>query len=145
AGQPGTGPAATPSGQADAATLPTVTFGSYTGRKPSAIVLNDLDGGGTIRGIRWTSWTATRATGEGTMGPVPTAVSLSSPANGRFTHIGETSNGQLVMQAYPDNDWPTGASPAAAACTNPTPAALLAAWKAAPASAQQGWAAPGSV
>jgi hypothetical protein len=46
---------------------------------------------------------------------------------------------------YPDNDWPTGASPAAAACVKPTPAALLAAWRAAPASAQQGWAPPGAV
>jgi hypothetical protein len=147
AGHPGAAPSATRSGQADAATaLPDVTFGSYTGRKPAAIVLNDLDGGGTVRGIHWTSWTAAGATGEGTLGTVPTEVRLSSPVAGRFTRIGETSNGQSVIQAYPGNDWPTGATPAATtACTKPARNALLAAWRAAPASVQQGWAAPGSV
>jgi hypothetical protein len=147
AGHSGAAPPAARSAQADAATaLPTVTFGSYTGRKPAAITLNALDGGGgAIQGIHWTSWTAAGATGEGTLGTVPTEVRLSSPKAGRFTRIGETSNGQSVIQAYPDNEWPTGASPAATACTKPTPAALLAAWRAAPASAQEGWASPGAV
>jgi len=145
AGTPGGTPAATGSGRAGAATLPTVTFGRFTGRKPAVIVLNNLDGGGTIRGIHWTSWTANRAVGEGTLNTVPTEVTLSSPKDGRFTRIGETSNGEVFLQAYPDNDWPTGASPAAASCTKPTSAALLAAWRAAPASVRQSWAAPGSV
>jgi Protein kinase domain len=147
AGHSGAAPPAARSAQADAATaLPTVTFGSYTGRKPAAITLNALDGGGgAIQGIHWSSWTAAGATGEGTLGKVPTEVRLSSPKAGRFTRIGETSNGQSVIQAYPDSEWPTGASPAATACTKPTPAALLAAWRAAPASAQEGWASPGAV
>jgi Protein kinase domain len=145
AGTSGGAPAASRSGRAGAAALPTVTFGHFTGRKPAVIVLNGLDGGGTIRGIRWTSWTATRAVGEGTLGKVPTEVTLSAPKDGRFTRIGETSNGEVFLQAYPDNDWPTGASPAAASCTKPTSAALLAAWRAAPASVQQSWAAPGSL
>jgi serine/threonine protein kinase len=143
AGHSGAAPTATRSGQVDTATaLPTVTFGRYTGRKPAAIVLNALDGGGAIRRIHWTSWTATGATGTGTLGTVPTEVRLSSPVAGRFTRIGETTNGQSVIQVYPNNYWPTGASPAATtACTKPTPAALLAAWRAAPASVQGGWAA----
>jgi hypothetical protein len=145
AGTPGGTPAATGSGRAGAATLPTVTFGRFTGRKPAVIVLSDRDRGGTITGIHWTSWTATRAVGEGTLNTVPTEVTLSAPKDGRFTRIGETSNGDLFLQAYPDNDWPTGASPASASCVKPTPAALLAAWRSAPASVQQGWAAPGSV
>jgi serine/threonine protein kinase len=143
AGHSGATPNATRSGQADAAAaLPTVTFGRYTGREPAVIVLNATDGGGVIRGIHWTSWTATGATGAGTIGKVPTEVRLSSPVAGRFTRIGETSNGESVIQAYPDNYWPTGASPAATtACAKPTPAALLAAWKAASVRVRGGWAA----
>ena len=134
------------SGAPPAAALQTVTFGSYAGQEPAAIVLNASDGGGTIQGIHWTSWTATDAIGEGTLGTVPTEVRLTSPVDGRFTRLGETSNGQLVIQAYPDNDWPTGASPAGTlACTKPTAAVLLAAWQAAPASVQRSWAVPGSV
>jgi serine/threonine protein kinase len=142
-GTSGSTPATTRSGPAGAGPLPTVTFGHFTGRKPAEIVLNDRSG--TITGIHWTSWTATRAVGEGTLNTVPTEVTLSSPKDGRFTRIGETSNGNLLLQAYPDNHWPTGASPATASCTRPTSAALLAAWRAAPASVQQGWAAPGSL
>jgi hypothetical protein len=130
-----------------ATTLPTVTFGSYTGRQPGSIVLNPADSTGVIQGIHWSSWTAGGATGAGTLGAKPATVTLSSPAGGRFTRMGETVNGRLIVQAYPDNDWPTGASPAgtAIACVKPTPAALLKAWHAAPASTQQGWAAPEAV
>jgi len=143
AGHSGAAPGAARSGQVDSATaLPTVTFGRYTGREPAVIVLDAADGGGVIRGIHWTSWTATVATGAGTLGKVPTEVRLSSPVTGRFTRIGETSDGRSVIQAYPDNYWPTGASPAAtAACANPTPAALVAAWQAASGSVRAGWAA----
>jgi predicted Ser/Thr protein kinase len=148
AGHAGATPGATGSGEADAATaLPTVTFGSYTGRKPTAIVLNSSVGGGTVQGIHWTSWTAAGAAGKGTLGKVPTTVTLSNPVHERFTRIGETSNGEQTVQSYSDGDWPTGASPAAAvvACTKVTPAALTTAWRAASPSVQQGWAAPGSV
>ncbi len=140
-GQPGTS-----AGTANSATtLPTVAFGRYQGREPSAIVLNGLDGGGTIEGIHWTSWSAAGATGEGTLGATRTEVRLSAPVQGRFTRLGETSGGEAFVQSYPDNDWPTGASPSAAGCVKPTPAALLSAWKAAPASVQQGWAATSAV
>jgi len=130
-----------------AAALPTVTIGSYTGREPVAIVMNAADHSGTIKGIIWTSWTATGATGEGTLGTVPTTVTLSDPVAGRFTHMGETSDGVLTLQAYPGDDWPTGASSAGTVVidTKSASAALLAAWRAAPASVQQGWASPGSV
>jgi len=130
----------------DASTgLPSVTFGAYTGRRPAAIILNGAIGGGTIQGIRWTSWTATGAAGQGRLGAAATQVSLSDPVDGRFTHIGETSDGEAVLQAYPDDDWPTGALPAeTAACIRPSATALLAAWRAAPASVRQGWAAPGA-
>jgi hypothetical protein len=127
-----------------ASALPTVTFGRYTGREPAAIVLNPIDSTGTVQDIHWTSWTATGAFGEGTLNAVPTEVTLSSPVNGRFTRVGETTNGRIVVQGYTDNDWPTGASPAAPvkpSCADPAPAALLAAWRAAPASVRQGWGA----
>jgi hypothetical protein len=127
--------------------LPTVTFGSYTGREPVAIVLAAASGGGTVQGIHWAAWTATGATGEGRLGTDPTRVTLSAPVDGRFTHIGETgSNGQAIFQAYPNDDWPTGASPAGTvACVKPTPAALLTAWRAAPVAVQKPWANPGAV
>jgi hypothetical protein len=124
-----------------ASALPTVTFGRYTGREPSAIVLNPADSNGTVQDIHWTSWTATGASGEGTLNTVPTKVTLSSPVNGQFTRIGETTNGNLVIQGYSDNDWPIGASPATTSCADPAAAALLAAWRAAPASVKQGWGA----
>ena len=77
---------------------PTVTFGSYTGREPSAIRMDAHMGGGSIEDIRWTSWTATSASGTGVLGSVPTLVELSAPQNGRFTRIGETASGALVVQ-----------------------------------------------
>jgi hypothetical protein len=125
-------------------TLPSVTFGHYTGRKPAAIVLNDAVGG-TVQGIRWTAWTATRAAGAGRLGNVPTEVTLSDVVDGRFTHMGETSNGETMLQAYPDDEWPTGASPVGTtACTMPTAAELVNAWRAAPVTVRNGWAAPGA-
>jgi predicted Ser/Thr protein kinase len=128
-----------------AAATPTVTFGSYTGRKPFAIVLNADVGGGTVQDIHWTSWTATGASGTGELGTVSARVELSLPANGRFTRFGETTSGVLAVQLYPDKDWPSGATAAlAAACTKPTSAQLLAAFNAATASVQDGWAAAGA-
>jgi serine/threonine protein kinase len=137
-------PATVTSGQASSVTLPTVTFGSYTGRKPAAIVMNNNSGLGTIENIRWTSWTATGAAGRGQLGEIATQVSLSAPVNGRFTHMGETDAGSVLLEAYPDNEWPTGASDAAAACTTPTPTQLLGAWQTASSAVQQTWAATGA-
>ena len=136
----------TQTGQAAARrTTPTVTFGGYTGRKPFAIVLNATMGGGTIQDIHWTSWTATAASGTGELGTVPTQVELSAPEDGRFTRIGESSEGELAVQLYPNKNWPSGATAASAAsCTKPTSAQLLAAFNAAPASVRDGWAAAGA-
>jgi hypothetical protein len=102
-------------------------------------------GGGAIQDIHWTEWTATGAVGVGQSGTpeagaLPTRITLSAPVNGRFTHIGEMTNGKVLLQAYPDNYWPIDASPA---CTAPTPAQLLAAWNAVPAFVQQSWVSPG--
>lgn len=123
-------------------TLPTVTFGGYTGRKPTAIDLDSADGGGTIGQIRWTSWTATGAVGQGSLGTVSTQVTLSAPVGGRFTRMGETTNGELTIAVYQKDGWPTGASAPAQACEKPTAAQLLTAWRAAPAAVRGGWADP---
>ena len=124
---------------------PTATFGSYTGREPSAIHLDAHAGGGTIDDIRWTSWTATSASGTGVLGTVSTRVELSVPQSGRFTRIGETTSGALVVQLYPNGDWPVGATAATtAACTKPTSARLLAAFNAASTAVRDGWTAPGA-
>ncbi len=138
-----TGHAANLTGHA-ASALPTVTFGRYTGREPSAIVLSPIDSNSAVQDIHWTSWTATGASGEGTWNTVPAQVTLSAPVNGRFTRVGETRNGTLIVQGSSDNDWPIGASPAktspaTTSCTDPTAAVLLAAWRAAPTSVKQGW------
>ena len=124
---------------------PTVTFGSYTGREPSAIEMNARAGGGAIEDIRWSSWTATSASGTGVLGSVSTRVELSVPQDGRFTRIGETTSGALVVQLYPNGDWPVGATAATtAACAKPTSASLLAAFNAASTSVRDGWTAPGA-
>jgi serine/threonine protein kinase len=124
---------------------PSVTFGGYTGREPSAIQLDARTGGDTIEDIRWTSWTATSATGTGMLGSVSTQVELSVPQNGRFTRIGETTSGVLVVQLYPDGDWPVSATAATtAACTKPASARLIAAFNAASTSVRDGWSAPGA-
>ena len=125
---------------------PTVTFGGYTGREPSAIQLDAHADSGTIEDIRWSSWTATSASGTGVLGSVSTQVELSVPQNGHFTRIGETTSGALVVQVYPNGDWPVGATAAvAAACTKPSSASLLAAFNAASTSVRDDWSAPGAV
>lgn len=127
------------------AATPTVVFGSYSGRKPFAITLNSAMGGGTIQDIHWSSWTATGASGTGMLGSVSTQIELSSPSNGRFTRIGESSEGALAVQLYPNKNWPSGAVAALpSACTKPTSAQLLAAFYAAPASVRDGWTAEGA-
>jgi hypothetical protein len=124
---------------------PTVTFGGYTGREPSAIQMDARTGGETIEDIRWTSWTATSASGTGVLGSVSAQVELSVPENGRFTRIGETTSGALVVQLYPNGDWPVGATAAMnAVCTKPASARLLAAFDAASTSVRDGWTAPGA-
>jgi hypothetical protein len=133
-----TGRAASVTGHA-AGALPTVTFGRYTGREPSAIVLNPVDSTGTVQDIHWTSWTAAGASGEGILNKVPAKVTLSAPVNGRFTRVGEATNQGVFIQGNSDNDWPVGASPAKTSCAGPTAAALLSVWRAAPASVRRAW------
>ena len=126
----------------DTAALPTVTFGSYSGRKPAMIDVSG-DSGDVVVDIDWTSWTATSATGEGTSGwnnctpdcaqgsvtQIPTEVTLSDPVNGRFTDMREIRDGSAVFMTY-QNQWPLGADQASTpAC--PTSAQLLSAWQAA--------------
>lgn len=131
--------------QAAADATPTVSFGSYTGRRPFAIFMNPAVGGETIQDIHWTSWTASGASGTGELGTVSTQIELSAPVNGRFTRLGESSEGALAVQLYPNKNWPTGAVAALApTCTKPTSAQLLAAFKAAPASVRDGWTAVGA-
>jgi hypothetical protein len=76
-----------------------------------------------VTGIRWDSWTAAEATGQGTSdinscvpncaqappSVVPTTVTLSAPVNGRFTKMTETRDGFTSTYTYPDN-WPQSAS-----------------------------------
>jgi hypothetical protein len=132
-------------GQAAADATPTVSFGGYSGRKPFAIVLNSAMGGGTVQDIHWTSWTASGASGTGELGTVSTQIELSAPVNGRFTRIGESSEGALAVQLYPNKNWPSGAVAALApSCTKPSSAQLLAAFNAAPASVRDGWTAVGA-
>jgi hypothetical protein len=124
---------------------PTVTFGSYSGRKPFAIVLNAGLGGETIQDIKWTSWTAAGASGSGEVGTVSTQVELSVPVNGRFTRLGESSEGALAVALYPNRDWPTGATAALpASCVKPSSAQLVAVFDGTPAKVKDGWAAPGA-
>ena len=139
-GHPGAGSA----GRAGAVVLPTVTFGSYTGREPAAIVLNAGSGLGTIEAIDWTSWMATGAVGLGRLGKATTRVSLSAPVDGRFTRMGETVQGSVLLEVYPDNQWPAGAFAASGRCAVPTSGQLLAAWGAAASSVRQSWAASGA-
>jgi predicted Ser/Thr protein kinase len=124
---------------------PTVTFGAYTGRRPFAIVLNNALGGGTIQDIRWNSWTAAGASGTGELGNVTAKVELSAPADGRFTRIGETTEGALTIQLSSAGDWPSGATAALPpTCAKPTSAQLIAAFDASPTTVKDGWAAAGA-
>jgi hypothetical protein len=141
-GAPGGTPSGPGSGQAAAAGAPpVVVFGSYKGSRPASITLHGItEGGGLVRDIHWASWTALTATGTGTLGSAPATVTLSHPVSGRFTRIGEILDGHPAIQNYPGDEWPSGAAPRD--CVKPTSAALTAAWRKAPASVRQGWAAP---
>ncbi|HEX5302207.1 MAG TPA: protein kinase [Streptosporangiaceae bacterium] len=125
ASTPATTPATSPANSATTtapAQLPLLTVGSYTGMKPTEIAYSG-DSTNIVSKIKWTSWTATGATGEGTsdinscnpncaQAPVklvPATVTLSDPVDGKFTKMTETRNGFTSTYTYPDN-WPEGAS-----------------------------------
>jgi hypothetical protein len=94
--------------------LPVVSIGTYTGRKPSEIDFS-ADGGNVVTGIHWQSWTAKGATGHGTsaiescvpncaVGPVtyvPTTLTLSAPLSGKFTVLTENRKGRVMTLRYP--------------------------------------------
>lgn len=87
--------------------LPTVTFGSYTGVKPTKIFLSG-DSSNIVTGITWSSWGEQGAVGTGTVDvegcvpdcasgsqtPTATTIRLSVVANGQFTHLEEAIQGQ---------------------------------------------------
>ena len=105
-----------------AAALPEVAIGQFTGRKPAEIDFS-ADGGNVVTAIRWTSWTASEATGDGESGIescvpncalgsvryVPTGITLSAPVNGKFTSVAEYREGREVTMKWPAT-WPLGAS-----------------------------------
>jgi hypothetical protein len=139
------------------AASPAVTFGSYSGRKPASIYISG-DSGDAVEHIRWLSWTATSATGEGTMGwdncdpncaqgtttQESTQLTLSDPVNGQFNDLRQVIDGTATFMTYKNADWPVGAEPSGVpAC--PTAGELLATWQSAPDSVTDPWAAPGAV
>lgn len=87
--------------------LPTVTFGSYTGIKPTKIFLSG-DSSNIITNITWASWSQAGAVGTGTVNvegcvpdcasgtqtPTPATVSLTDVVNGQFTKLVEAIQGQ---------------------------------------------------
>jgi hypothetical protein len=98
-----------------------VDIGSYVGRAPSQIDFS-ADGGNVVTGIRWLSWTAGGATGQGTSAIescvpdcaqgavtyVPATITLSAPLNGVFTVLTETRKGRTITLRYPVS-WPLAA------------------------------------
>ena len=89
------------------ATLPTVTFGSYTGVKPTKIFLSG-DSSNIVTGITWSSWSQDGAVGTGTVDvescvpdcasggqtPTPTTIRLSNVVDGHFTKLEESTQGE---------------------------------------------------
>lgn len=101
--------------------LPVLLAGTYQGIKPRAVYFSG-DGGNIVTGIRWSSWTHSSATGEGTSNilgcvpdcaqgtatPVPTTILLSRPQGGHFTLVIERRVGQTYIGHY-GSSWPGGA------------------------------------
>jgi hypothetical protein len=111
------------SGSSLAAALPQVTIGTFTGRKPVAIIYG-ASGGAYLDSIVWSSWTARRGTGagteftndcvpdcaEGTLSPNAATVTFSQPRNGLFTRLViAPRNGTPSRWTYPGS-WPSAAT-----------------------------------
>lgn len=109
------------------APLPVLVAGPYRGRRPTTIDISG-DGGNIVTGLRWSSWTASSATAEGTSNiqncvpncasgtetPVATSIALMDPKNGYFTKLVERRDRHTERFVYtpghiPDN-WPGDAS-----------------------------------
>ena len=124
--------------------VPAVYGGSaYSGIEPQYVQFSG-DAGNVVAAISWSSWTATKATGSGTVDiqgcvpdcasgsetPTPAYLVLSDPVNGEFTAIAEFVDGrddatrwpQIVDQADPAGE-PEPARSAPAAASNGLPAA----------------------
>jgi serine/threonine protein kinase len=105
------------------APLPVVTIGSFIGIKPSEIDFSG-DSGNIVSKIYWVSWTATGATGYGTLGIqscipncaegsvtyVPATITLSNPVDGRFIVMTEAWKNSSSTVHYPSSSWPLDAS-----------------------------------
>ena len=90
--------------------LPMFIYGSFHGIRPHNVYFSG-DGGNIVGRVRWSSWTSSRATGEGQSDVqgcvpdcasgaeivVPTSITLRDPAGGYFTRIIETRDGQSTV------------------------------------------------
>jgi len=105
------------------AALPVFIAGKWTGTKPAEIDFSG-DASNIVTAIHWSLWTPTTAVGEGTSGIqscvpncasgkvkyVTTAITLSAPRGGHFTHIIEIRDGRSLQARYGSPPWPLGAS-----------------------------------
>jgi hypothetical protein len=98
---------------------PKLALDDWAGVEPSQIDYS-ADGGNIVTGLVWSSWTQTRAVGQGTSdiqscvpncaqgaeNPVTTTITLLDPKNGHFTQMTESRNG--LTSDYSDNpqSWP---------------------------------------
>jgi|HubBroStandDraft_3_1064219.scaffolds.fasta_scaffold11279_2 serine/threonine protein kinase len=112
--------ATTTAGQA--AAIPVLVVGSYSGTKPTQIIYSG-DATNVVTGISWGTWAASGATGEGTSDmdscvpscaaaspdAVITKITLSDPVNGKFTMMTETRSGKTQSYTYPST-WAQSAS-----------------------------------
>jgi hypothetical protein len=114
---------------------------AYSGIEPQYVQFSG-DAGNVVTAISWSSWTATKATGTGTMDiqgcvpdcatgsetPTPAYLVLSDPVNGKFTTIAEYIDGRNETPMWPEvveqADPPGAPFPARAA---PTAASLASA------------------
>jgi hypothetical protein len=120
---PATVPSRTATTSTNGGPLPVFIAGKWTGTKPSEIDFSG-DAGNIVTRVQWSRWTPALAVGEGTSGIqscvpncasgkvryVPTAIMLSAPSGGHFTHITETRSGRSLSATYPSAPWPLGAS-----------------------------------
>jgi len=88
---------------------------AYSGIEPQYVQFSG-DAGNVVAAISWSSWTATMATGNGTVDiqgcvpdcatgsetPTPAYLVLSDPVNGKFTAIAEYINGRNDATMWPE-------------------------------------------
>ncbi len=88
---------------------------AYSGIEPQYVQFSG-DAGNIVAAISWSSWTATKATGTGTVDlqgcvpdcasgsetPTPAYLVLSDPVNGKFTAITEYVNGRNDTTMWPE-------------------------------------------